>query len=400
MPRENNKNEGSKLLTQKKAENSFLVFSDDFGEHPSSCQHLFHYVPDCYPVLWVNTVGMRTPNPTLRDFKKAVFKLKNMMFGSGINSDRISENQINVCQPPMLPFLNIPGTKSINKLSVYSTVNKRLNNLGMQSPIVVITAPNASDYIGLFKGLRTVYYCVDDFAEWPGLNKKLVQQMEKELIRKSDILIATSQNLFNKLSGQGKEVHLLTHGVDFDLFNNTQGEEHALLRNIPKPRVGYFGLFDDRSDKDLIEAVAKKMPDISFIITGNIETDVSSLKGRENIFLTGSIPYKELPAMAKGWDVCMLPYKLNKLTDAIQPLKIKEYLATGKPVISTPIREALKLKDYVALAERVDNWQTEIRRLLNGISLEMQKDREVYLKAESWEGKADKFFGICTGNVY
>jgi glycosyltransferase involved in cell wall biosynthesis len=387
------------VLKEKKIEDSFLVFSDDFGEHPSSCQHIFRHAPNHSPVLWVNTVGMRLPQLTARDFHKAVLKVKRMMYGSDSCTNEYAVSQIYVSQPLMLPILNVPGIQSVNKLSVRSTVNRQLTKLGITSPVVVVTAPNASNYLGLFKKRRTVYYCVDDFAEWPGLNKELVKQMDADMIRKSDIVVATSQKLFERLSARGKEVRLLTHGVDYEFFVSAPEEEHPLLRKVPKPRVGYFGLFDNRSNQDLIKETAQKMPDVSFVITGEIETDISGLKKNKNVYFTGSIPYKELPAMAKGWDVCMLPYKLNKLTDAIQPLKIKEYLATGKPVISTPIQEARKLDKYVVIAEIPDKWEKNIRLLLRGPSMEREEERSKFLEAESWVHKAEQFFEICTAGL-
>ncbi len=137
------------------------------------------------------------------------------------------------------------------------------------------------------------------------------------------------------------------------------------------------------------------MPDISWVITGNIESDVSSLRNYNNIYFTGSVPYHELPAMAGGWDICMLPYMVNPLTDAIQPLKIKEYLATGKPVISTPIREALRLRAQVTIAETVDDWIKSIRLLVEGISEEALAARTLFLQKESWSQKAEQFFSLC-----
>ncbi len=291
----------------------------------------------------------------------------------------------------MLPFLNIPAIRFLNKKSVVYQVKKQLKSLNMNSPVIVVTAPNACDYINHFNESSVVYYCVDDFSEWPGLDKNLVKAMENELIKKSDIFIATSQNLYKNIESQGQQVNLLTHGVDIEFFSAVQEKEHYLLENIPKPRVGYFGLFDDRSDKNLLIEIAKLLPDISFVITGGIETDTSQLEKIKNIYLTGRIPYVELPQMAKGYDICMLPYKKNKLTDSIQPLKFKEYLATGKPIISTPIKEALKLEKHINIANTVTEWTDSIGRNLTGLSLTSLEMRSQFIKNESWQKKSEQF---------
>lgn len=374
----------------------FVVASDDFGEHPSSLQHLIRYIPEKYPVVWINTIGMRNPKFTLRDLKKIILKSRKMV-GSLLQKKGEMEKtgNIQVCQPPMIPCAGFSLVRKINKIMVCSMVKKILNKINAKKVVFIITAPNACDFIGEFGEEKVVYYCVDDFSEWPGLKKSLVKSMQDELIEKSDVLIAASENLSQMLGARGKPVHLLTHGVDLNHFSRELREEHPLLRGIPGPRVGYFGLFDDRNDKKLIEDLACQMPEVSFVITGNVETDVSSLKARGNVYFTGAISYAELPAMARGWDMCMLPYKLNDFTDSIQPLKLKEYLATGKPVLSTPIKEALRLKEYILVGETVQSWEKQIRGHINGGVPEGQSARKNFLQEESWGKKAEKFLGIC-----
>ena len=189
---------------------SFLVFSDDWGEHPSSCQHLFRRISQRYKVLWVNTIGMRDPKPGLVDLKKAVAKFRKMLrrYPNGSRNALIGI-EMEVCQPPMLPFSRLAGVRLINRASVVRSVRGRLAGLGMTGPVLVTTVPNACDYIGNFGESKVIYYCVDDFSEWPGLKKKMVKRMEDELIRKSDSLVATSQKLFDRLSKSGKSACLL-----------------------------------------------------------------------------------------------------------------------------------------------------------------------------------------------
>ena len=377
--------------------NNFLVFSDDWGEHPSSCQHIFMHIAKKYAVLWVNTVGMRLPIITIYDLKKAVLKLAKMFHGSRRSSgvDFSKELCFNVEQPFMLPLPGIQWAMSFNQRSVVRRVSGRLKELNMQPPIMVVTSPNACDFVGSCGEKKLVYYCVDDYSEWPGMDKKMVQEMELSLIHKADVLIATSQALIERIERYGRKGHLLTHGVDVDFFGNMPNKIHKKLVNIPKPRVGYFGLFDERSNKNLLLDVARQMPDVSFVITGNVETKINQLEKEDNIHFTGSVPYKELPDIAKGYDICMLPYKINKLTDAIQPLKIKEYLSTGKPVISTPITESLALKDYIDIADATDAWVRLIRFKLHNFTPGQSKKVVQFLENEKWEEKSNQFLQLC-----
>lgn len=377
--------------TKEPNEFSFLVFSDDWGVHPSSCQHIFRHIGKKHRVLWVNTIGMRNPRLTTNDLKKARDKLIRMFQrkSNGGNSEQASN--IVVCQPFMLPFSEIPMIRKWNKYSVIRTVKRFSSQMNINNPILVTTVPNACDYIGFLGERNVIYYCVDDFTEWPGLNKHLVNSMEQVLIQKSDIFIATSQKLFNKLRRYGKPTFVLTHGVDVDFFQNLPSEIHPLLAHIPEPRVGYLGLFDDRIDKDLLEAVASQLPNISFVVTGRIETDISRLRKLKNFYFTGPVSYEELPAILAGWNICMLPYKVNDLTNAIQPLKLKEYLATGREVVSTPIQETKMMSSMIHLAMTDKGWCQVISSLLNAKTNSDKEKIRKLLRDENWAHKASLF---------
>lgn len=375
---------------------SFLVFSDDWGVHPSSCQHIFKHIAKQHRVLWVNTIGMRNLTLTFQDLQKVRQKLSRMIFSERNKTSMSYLGDLHVCQPFMLPFSNISLIRGWNQQSVILTVRRALSNLRIHNPILITTVPNACDYIGHFDESKAVYYCVDDFAEWPGLNKDLVRGMEHELVTKADIFIATSEKLFDRLQRHGKPTFLLTHGVDIDFFSQLPSEEHYMLSGIPKPRVGYWGLFDDRSDQDLLKEVVINMPHVSFVITGRIETDISELQKLPNIYFTGPISYTELPRMITGWNICMLPYKVNELSDAIQPLKLKEYLAAGRPIISTPIREMNAMSSVINIATNAEQWCNYISSLLDGSGVKTSGN---LLDGEDWKEKAAKFIDYIGDDV-
>lgn len=374
---------------------SFLVFSDDWGEHPSSCQHLFRKISEKYKVLWVNTIGMRNPRLALSDIEKAFNKVRKMLSEPDKGAKHIPGEGVTACQPVMLPFIRLPLVRRINCSSVIISVRSRLARLDMRGPILVTTVPNACDYVGKCGESRVIYYCVDDFTEWPGLENNIIREMEEELIQKSDLSVATSQKLHEKLSRSGSPAYLLTHGVDLEFFRQTVAREHPLLDSIPRPRVGYFGLFDERSNNGLIAELARRMSDVSFVITGRVESDTLCQENIRNVHFTGSVPYGELPTMVKGWDVLILPYVMNKLTDAISPLKLKEYLAVGKPVVSTPIPEVLKLNEYVSIAETAEEWEKALRTCLDSPDSMKPKPGEDFWANETWDKKAEQFLRIC-----
>lgn len=376
---------------------SFIVFSDDWGEHPSSSQHIFKHIALNHKVLWVNTIGMRNPKLTWSDFNKIIKKIKKMFGSLKVESQKRKSDNIflYVCQPFMLPFNQIFLIRRFNKYSVRRAIQLNNRHLNLTNSIVVSTVPNACDYIDILDNSKTVYYCVDDFTQWPGLNHCLVGEMEDQLIGRSEILIGTSHKLYSKLHAYSKPTYLLTHGVDRALFSQNPLVEHSCLTSIPKPRVGYFGLIDERSDQGLLIAIASSMPDFSFVMTGPVVTDVSPSKTCSNIYFTGPVTYTELPSLVKGLDILFIPYLVNEFTDSISPLKLKEYLITGKPVVTTPLAEAKSFSRYLMTASSVEEWKIA---LMKSLKQGQSSKFELIIKAmesDLWENKAKIFLDIC-----
>jgi glycosyltransferase involved in cell wall biosynthesis len=221
--------------------------------------------------------------------------------------------------------------------------------------------------------------------------------MEKKLISRSTELVATSRQLFRKLEKIGKPTYLLTHGVDLNLFAGKTGAEHPCLAGIPKPRAGYFGLFDERSDQNVIAAVASQMPEFSFVFTGPTAIDAKALKRFPNIFFTGPVPYTDLPSLVSGLDVLFIPYLVNEFTESISPLKLKEYLVTGKPVIATPMAETILLEEYLTIVRTTQDWKVGLSAALSADISARQKAIREMMAGESWARKAAAFVQICMG---
>jgi len=371
---------------------SFLVFSDDWGEHPSSCQHIFKHLVKDYPVVWVNTVGMRPPRLSKQDAVKAFKKLKRMFFttSTGKASLKLPKN-LSVLQPFMLPY-NKGLWRKFNRISVIKTVRKELSRRGLESSILVTTVPNACDYIGAFNERRVIYYCVDDFANWPGHDKKLVLKMEEELIKRSNIFIATSEKLFSKLSKFSKPTYFLPHGVDLKKFQSTLPRE-GLFNNVPKPRAGYIGLVDKRLDLKLIRHLAQILRDISFVFIG--KTEIGQINDVPNIFFLPPVSYKDVPSVLKSLDVLILPYQVNEFTQTLNPLKLKEYLASGKPIVGSPLKEIEKWQPFLKVAQTPEEWAAAIREALTEDRAPLLPDLYQRLAREDWSTKAQEFLQIC-----
>ena len=373
---------------------NFVVFSDDWGVHPSSCQHLFRRLGPSHPTVWVNTVGMRPPRLSLEDARKVFRKVGTMLKGQRRKSHANGEYHPIVCAPPMLPFQRPAFLGTWNDRSAQRVVKARLGELRVARFRVVTTVPNVHGVVNGIGAEKIIYYCVDDFSEWPGLDRNTILEMEKKLLARVHRVICTSQALYDRFSGK-LPTFLLPHGVDVDFFASEAPTVHPLLETIPEPRVGYYGLFDRRTDSALLASVAASLPKVSIVITGPTEGRADALRRLPNIHFTGPVPYAELPSILKGWKACLLPYALNDLTEKINPLKLKEYIASGKPVLSSPLPEARKLIPYLRIAANEKEWVQCIEDALGGRWRPERGAVRDFLAPHDWAHKADEFLKIC-----
>lgn len=370
----------------------FIVFSDDWGRHPFSCMHLMRRFLNANRILWVNTIGMRYPRLTTYDLKRAAGKICNWVIKETAKPIDIPDN-LTIISPPMIPYNNIHLIRNWNCRSVVSATRHAMKDLGFKNPVVLITVPNASDYLGFLDEQIAVYYCVDEFVEWPGVARKLVADMESSLLHKVNLVVAVSDELMRNKKTKLGPTYLLTHGVDVQHFSlacsTERNREIPILKELSGPIIGYFGLFDERSDQELLEHLLFIHPDWNIVILGRSVVDISRLKKYSNFHHYGPVPYDDLPYWASYFDVCIIPYLINKLTLNINPLKLKEYLATGKPVVSTPLPEAVKLSNLIMIGNNPQDFVRQVEFALDN-SLDSVKQINS-ISDEDWGIKAEQF---------
>lgn len=366
----------------------FIVFSDDWGRHPFSCQHIMkHFLPD-NRIIWVNTIGMRRPRFTFYDVKRGVEKILSWI---SPRQEEQKEGNLTVLSPFMIPYNTISLIRSFNRFSVIGAVRTAMKRFEFKDPILIATLPNAADYLGAFRESLDVYYCVDEFSEWPGVDKNLVREMESILVKNVHFIVAVSDELQrNKKSPRGP-TYLLTHGVDLEHFSKASlphniPKEVGVMEGIPKPIIGFWGLFDERSDQEILENILIRHSEWSLVIIGKSMVSIERLKKYKNFYYINAVSYSELPRYASYFDTCIVPYVRNTLTDNISPLKLKEYLATGKPIVSTALPETMKYRQWVNIANNEDEFVTKIEE-----SIDKKVDISSQIAAvrnEDWQNKA------------
>ncbi|NJL32453.1 MAG: hypothetical protein HC898_13015 [Phycisphaerales bacterium] len=198
-----------------------LVFSDDWGRHPSSCQHLVRHLLPRYRVTWVNTIGMRSPSLSWDDLGKIYRRLRD--WGQGTQAMTLPAN-LQVISPRMWPGFRTSWQRKFNARSMTRAIESALGHEGLSEVVAVTTLPIVADLVGRLPVRQWVYYCVDDFSVWPGIDGTVMDRMEWELVSRVDQLLAVSTTLQKRLATMGRSASLLTHGIDL---------EHWAAKSLP-----------------------------------------------------------------------------------------------------------------------------------------------------------------------
>jgi len=248
--------------------------------------------------------------------------------------------------------------------------------------------PMAIPFSSHLRPSATVFDCIDELSAFQGAPAAL-KQNEQELFRRADVVFTGGQRLYEAKKEQHHNVHAFPSSVDVDHFRKARAEhvEPADQASIPHPRLGYIGVVDERMDIELLAESARLRPDWYFIMVGPVvKIDPGLLPKEPNIHYLGGKAYEELPVYLAGWDVALLPFARNESTKFISPTKTPEYLAAGRPVVSTSIHDVVRpygelglvriadsAEDLVAAAgelmeKRDDDWLTKVDAHLKTMS--------------------------------
>jgi glycosyltransferase involved in cell wall biosynthesis len=369
------------------ANRDFVVFSDDWGRHPSSCQHLFRRLAPGNRVLWVNTIGTRTPTLSRADLTRAAGKLREWTRGG---DEPAEEALVDVIRPFMTPFDRFRPLRRWNARRLVGAVSCAMDRRGFRDALLVTTIPNAAGVVDRLDEAVSVYYCVDEFSEWPGADRAAMLEMERDLLGKVDLVVATSAALFEEKSAVHPRVRLLPHGVDWERFRAGEGTAPPALVALPRPRVGYTGLTDLRLDVERVARLAGALPDVSIVFVGPRQLPPGSLDGLPNVHFLPPVAYEDLPAVLAALDAAFLPYVENALTERMNPLKLRELLAAGLPVAATPLPEVRPFAEHVHLARDDDEWVGALHAAL-GEGRSRADARAASVRADGWDARAEQF---------
>ena len=359
-----------------------VVFGEDWGGLPSSTQHLMTHLMKNHRVIWVNSIGMRNPRLNPRDLSRIFKKLGAMLSNSKNTPATDSEIKPHVINPKVIPFHGFNLVRKINQHLLKKSISKTIEKLGFEDIILWTSLPTAVDMIGNLGEKVSIYYCGDDFNALDGVDHHIVQPMERELVTKVDLILVVSRELADKFPGPNTV--MLPHGVDYPLFST---EKNKPL-DLPSEGAiaGFYGSLSAWLDVEMLAQSAIALPRWQFVFIGDIKTDVTSLRELPNVHFLGPKSHKELPAYVQNWDVAMLPFRHNRQIEACNPLKLREYLASGTPIASTSFPAVQVYAGHVAIQQAREPFSRVIQRAVE--QAPMKEGRQQLIAPESWQNRA------------
>jgi glycosyltransferase involved in cell wall biosynthesis len=345
-------------------------------------------MPVLYVEPWVRTRQIRTGSVGFR----------RLVGGLAAPSRRCTQSGVHVLTSP--PHRPVAQSGRFHRASVRrwaGWVARHAAAVGIRRPVLWVSQPGMKSIVGKLDEVLSIYHIVDEYAGYTGHDESrraALVAAEDQMLDAVDLSIVVSDALLEAKRGAGRQIFVVPNAVDYPAFAaaSDRGEEPADLAAIPKPRVGYTGLVGVRLDLGLIGAMAAEQPDTQFVFVGDVdrrecEEALSLLEGRDNVHFLGRKPASAVPDYVAGLDVGLLPYRLNLETRHISPLKLYEYLAAGKPVVSTPIPAALPFSDTISIAEKPEEFSGAVIRAMASDSARLREERQQLARRNTWDDR-------------
>ncbi len=366
-----------------------VYFGNDwFGENKTSSHHIAERFAIRHKILYVECPGLRMPKGNTRDFKKIFQKIWKC-----ISKPRQIGKQFWVYTLFQIPLHRYALIRALNEKLILFSLKRAMQQLGFTKPLLWFHIPHLYMVPGKIPAKGIIYYCIDNYSALPDVNSGAVQFMDDEMTRKADLVFAVSEPVFQSKKLLARELLLSPHGVDFIHFNQAALSSLEIpydVACISAPIIGFWGLIENRIDLDLVAYLAKQQPTWNFVLIGYVEDKDNPCTCLENVHFLGQRKFTELPGYARAFDVTMLPYRMDDFFYNCNPLKLREYLATGKPVVSLRNPEVEKYQDIVAIADDYADFAKKIAWSLENDTLEMAERRVIRMRAESWDQRVEE----------
>ena len=373
---------------------TILYFGNDWmAENRTSSHHVARWLAKRYRVIYVESPGLRAPKGTGRDLKKLVSKV-----GLALRGPRATAEGLEVQTLLQIPFHGSALVRRLNARLLRGTLQLLMRVAGARRPVTWFVVPHLAAVAGELGERLSVYYCIDDYASLPDVDTEAVRLMDESLTRKADVVFVASDTLLERKRAQNPNTHVSPHGVDYDHFVKAQDpalETPADIADLKRPIIGFFGLIERWIELDLVAWLARERPDWTFLMIGRVAVPESEVPRLPNIRFIGRRPYETLPAYGKAFTVAMIPYHLTPQVIHSNPIKLREYLAMGKPIVSVSTPEIDKFAELVAIARTREEFLAKLdEAVARGLTPEQVRRQTEVASSMTWDANLRKVIAL------
>jgi glycosyltransferase involved in cell wall biosynthesis len=381
------------------ANHSIICFGgeDWWYHHPHSKAHLMRrFARAGNKVIFLNSISMGLPSLGHKDILPRI----NRKLRSYSKLARQTPEGITVVSPASLPFFGSNTARAINQRLLRTQIQRLTSNRGFGKPILWIAIPTAADMIGCFDESLVIYHVSDkydantmDHATDPAAIRKL----HEKAIARADLIFYSGRKLLSEATAGRERSYLLEQAVDFEHWANLDQRVAAgdlriapEIEQIRRPRIGYFGAIEPwLVDQELIKQASRERPSWQWVFVGNRSRGLE-IEGAANTHFLPPVAYDDLPSYAAGFDVCVLPWETEQaFTSYGSAIKVREYLATGKPVVISPLPEYEPMANVLRIARNRDQFLCLVDEALNENDPEAARRRQAAVADGTWDARAE-----------
>ena len=347
--------------------------------------------------MFVNSISMGLPSLASPDFFGKI-KRKLRSYAKAV---RRTDEGIIVVSPPVLPFYSNSLGRSLNRLLLLSEIKMLMVAFDFRDPILWVAIPTAREVVGRL-GERALIYQVSDKYEANRMDHatagSVIARMHSDLLGRADLVYYSGRKLIEEETAARPEItakaRLLEQAVDFDHFASATAKHWIApddIARIPRPRLGYFGAIESwLMDQELIRYISRKRPDWHWVLLG-LKAARLEIEDLPNVHYLGSKPYSEMPRYASEFDVCVLPWVTdNEFVSYGSAIKVREYMATGKPVVITPLYEYEQMDGILRISRGYDDFIAKVEDALRRDTASEREARQRAVEHSTWDARAEE----------
>ncbi len=366
---------------------------DWWYHHPHSKNHLMRrFARAGNRVIFVNSISMGLPGLTNKDLLPRVAR----KLRSYSKLARTTHEGITVVSPAALPFFGSRAARSLNRGMIGAQIRMLARRRGMSRPILWVAIPTAAEMIGRMGESLVVYHVSDKYDENSmdhATDPAAIRRLHESAIERADLIFYSGRKLFDEIERGRERSFLLEQAVDFEHWSKVSEGSLEIaeeVARIPRPRLGYFGAIEPwLIDQELIRRAARERPEWQWVFVGNKSRGVE-IERLPNTHFLPAVAYDDLPRYAAGFDVCVLPWETERaFTSYGSAIKVREYLATGKPVVISPLPEYEPMKDVLRIARSREDFFRLVEEALDERGEEAARRRQQSVKDGTWDARAE-----------